>query len=36
MNTENKLEFVKAYMHPNRIRMMLDLGYCAEELNDIL
>ena len=34
---ENILEeLVKAYMHPNRIVMLLDMGYEIEELDDIM
>ena len=34
---ENILEeLVKAYMHPNRIVMLLDIGYEIEELDDIM
>ena len=29
-------EFVKAYMHPNRIQKLLDMGYNIDELDDIL
>jgi 6-phosphogluconate dehydrogenase len=29
-------EFVKAYMHPNRILKLLDMGYTIDELDDIL
>jgi hypothetical protein len=29
-------EFVKAYMHPNIIKKMLDMGYSIDELDDIL
>jgi hypothetical protein len=29
-------EFVKAYMHPNRITKLLNMGYSIEELDDIL
>jgi hypothetical protein len=29
-------EFVKAYMHPNRIKKLLDMGYKIDELDDIL
>jgi hypothetical protein len=29
-------EFVKAYMHPNRIEKLLDMGYSIDELDDIL
>ena len=34
---ENILEeLVKAYMHPKRIVMLLDMGYEIEELDDIM
>ena len=34
---DNILEgLVKAYMHPNRIVMLLDMGYEIEELDDIM
>jgi len=29
-------EFVKAYMHPNRIEKMLNMGFSIEELDDLL
>ena len=29
-------EFVKAYMHPNRINKLLEIGYSIDELDDIL
>ena len=29
-------EFVKIYMHPNRIQKLLDMGYSIDELDDIL
>ena len=34
---ENLLEeFVKVYMRPKRIIMLLDMGYSTEELDDIM
>jgi hypothetical protein len=29
-------EVVKVYMHPKRIMMLLNMGYSAEELDDIM
>ena len=29
-------EFVKAYMHPNRIQKLLDMGHSIDELDDVL
>jgi hypothetical protein len=29
-------EFVKVYMHPNRIQKLLDMGYSIDELDDVL
>jgi len=29
-------EFVKAYMHPNRIKKLLDMGYSIDDLDNIL
>jgi hypothetical protein len=29
-------EFVKVYMRPKRILMLLDMGFEAEELDDIM
>jgi hypothetical protein len=29
-------EFVKMYMRPTRIIMLLDMGYSTEELDDIM
>ena len=29
-------EFVKAYMHPNRIKKLLDMGYSINDLDNIL
>jgi hypothetical protein len=29
-------EFVKAYMHPNRIQKLLDMGYSIDELDNLL
>ena len=29
-------EFVKVYMHPNRIQKLLDMGYSIDHLDDLL
>ena len=29
-------EFVKVYMHPNRIQNLLKMGYSIDELDDLL
>ena len=29
-------EFVKVYMHPNRVQQLLDIGYSFDELDDLL
>ena len=29
-------DFVKAYMHPNRIQKLLNMGYSIDELDDLL